>query len=85
MLQFGINLQQKMVFCALKQKPQGFPCLIIRGVCDYSDSHKHEKWQGYIAMAAAAYTKDLLCRITPSRVEAEKRVGDTLSGLSMKA
>jgi nucleoside phosphorylase len=57
-----------------------FPCLVIRGVCDYSDSHKNKEWQGYAAMAAAAYAKDLLCRIPPNRVEAEKRIGDILSG-----
>ncbi|KAH0556935.1 hypothetical protein GP486_005274 [Trichoglossum hirsutum] len=57
-----------------------FPCLVIRGICDYSDSHKNKEWQGYAAMAAAAYTKDLLGRIAPSRVEAEKRISDILSG-----
>jgi nucleoside phosphorylase len=56
-----------------------FPCLVIRGICDYADSHKNEEWQGYAAMAAAAYAKDLLCRILPSRVENEKRIGDILS------
>jgi nucleoside phosphorylase len=57
-----------------------FPCLVIRGICDYSDSHKNKDWQGYAAMAAAAYTKDLLCRIPLTRVEAEKRISDILSG-----
>ena len=57
-----------------------FPCLVIRGICDYSDSHKNKEWQGYAAMAAAAYAKDLLCRIPPNRVEAEKRISDILSG-----
>ncbi|UKZ46088.1 hypothetical protein TrVGV298_000286 [Trichoderma virens] len=42
-----------------------FPCLVIRGICDYSDSHKNKEWQGYAAMVAAAYAKDLLCRIVP--------------------
>jgi nucleoside phosphorylase len=56
-----------------------FPCLVIRGICDYSDSHKNKEWQGYAAMAAAAYAKDLLCRIHPNRVEAEKRISDLLS------
>ncbi|KAF3283914.1 hypothetical protein TWF970_001081 [Orbilia oligospora] len=50
-----------------------FPCLVIRGICDYSDSHKNKKWQGYAAMAAAAYAKDLLARISPRKVEAEKK------------
>ena len=57
-----------------------FPCLVIRGICDYSDSHKNKEWQGYAAMAAAAYAKDLLCRIHPKKVEAEKRISELLSG-----
>jgi nucleoside phosphorylase len=37
-----------------------FPCLVIRGICDYSDSHKNDQWQKYAAATAAAYTKELL-------------------------
>ncbi|OOQ88032.1 hypothetical protein PEBR_14662 [Penicillium brasilianum] len=58
-----------------------FPCLVIRGICDYSDSHSNKEWQGYAAMVAAAYAKDLLSRIPTNRVAAEKRIGDILSGL----
>lgn len=36
------------------------PCLIIRGICDYCDSHKHKQWQGYAALTAAIYTRALL-------------------------
>ncbi|KAH8702013.1 nucleoside phosphorylase domain-containing protein, partial [Talaromyces proteolyticus] len=36
------------------------PCLVIRGICDYCDSHKPKKWQGYASLTAAAYTKELL-------------------------
>jgi nucleoside phosphorylase len=57
-----------------------FPCLVIRGICDYSDSHKNKEWQGYAAMAAAAYAKDLLCRIPQNKIEVEKRIGEILSG-----
>ena len=39
-------------------------CLVIRGVCDYCDSHKSKEWQGYAALAAAAYTMALL-KIVP--------------------
>jgi nucleoside phosphorylase len=56
-----------------------FPCLVIRGVCDYSDSHKNKEWQGYAAMAAAAYAKDLLHRIAPNKIEAERKIGDIMS------
>ncbi|KAJ5080905.1 hypothetical protein N7456_013615 [Penicillium angulare] len=55
-----------------------FPCLVIRGICDYSDSHKSKDWQGYASMVAAAYTKDLLSFIHPHRVQDEKRIGDVL-------
>ncbi|KAK7428976.1 hypothetical protein QQZ08_004488 [Neonectria magnoliae] len=58
-----------------------FPCLVIRGICDYSDSHKNKEWQGYAAMVAAAYAKDLLYQIAPNRVEAEKKIGDILFDL----
>ncbi|KAH8696322.1 hypothetical protein BGW36DRAFT_417527, partial [Talaromyces proteolyticus] len=36
------------------------PCLVIRGICDYADSHKNKHWQGYAALTAAAYSKVLL-------------------------
>ncbi|KAN0082005.1 hypothetical protein V8E54_003303 [Elaphomyces granulatus] len=36
------------------------PCLVIRGICDYSDSHKNKQWQGYAALTAATYSKILL-------------------------
>ena len=37
-----------------------FDCLVIRGICDYADSHKNNDWQRYAAAAAAAYAKELL-------------------------
>lgn len=60
-----------------------FPCLVIRGICDYADSHINKTWQGYAAMAAAAYTKDLLYRIIPNKVEAETKISNILSGNSL--
>ncbi|EGX54058.1 hypothetical protein AOL_s00004g91 [Orbilia oligospora ATCC 24927] len=41
------------------------PCLVIRGICDYSDSHKNKRWQPYAALTAAAYTKELVSQIAP--------------------
>jgi len=78
--------KEKEVLC-FKMEAAGlmnhFPCLVIRGICDYADSHKNKEWQGYAAMAAAAYAKDLLYRIAPSRVVAERKITDILStGLS---
>lgn len=37
-----------------------FPCLVIRGICDYADSHKNKQWQEYAAATAAAYAKEIL-------------------------
>ncbi|GKT76933.1 G-protein beta WD-40 repeats containing [Colletotrichum tofieldiae] len=56
-----------------------FPCLVIRGICDYSDSHKNKDWQGYAAMTAAAYAKALVCRVQRTRLENETKLTDFIS------
>ncbi|KAI9370912.1 hypothetical protein BJX61DRAFT_548656 [Aspergillus egyptiacus] len=33
------------------------PCLVIRGICDYADSHKNKVFQHYAAATAASYAK----------------------------
>ncbi|KAL3435217.1 nucleoside phosphorylase domain-containing protein [Aspergillus tetrazonus] len=48
-----------------------FPCLIIRGISDYADSHKNNHWHGYAAATAAAYAKELLSVIAQEEVENE--------------
>ncbi|KAF6820422.1 Kinesin light chain 5 [Colletotrichum sojae] len=58
-----------------------FPCLVIRGICDYSDSHKNKEWQGFAAMVAAAYAKDLLLQIPPNGIKAEKPVLEVLNSV----
>ncbi|RVD81536.1 uncharacterized protein DFL_009396 [Arthrobotrys flagrans] len=47
-----------------------FPCLVIRGICDYSDSHKNDEWQRYAAANAAAYAREILYNM-PERVAVE--------------
>ncbi|OLN97674.1 Kinesin light chain 6 [Colletotrichum chlorophyti] len=42
-----------------------FPCLVIRGICDYADAHKNKRWQPYAAATAAACAKELLYTIPP--------------------
>ncbi|GLA01979.1 hypothetical protein AnigIFM60653_001272 [Aspergillus niger] len=37
-----------------------FPSLVIKGVCDYADSHKNKLWQDYAAATAASCTKAFL-------------------------
>lgn len=50
-----------------------FPCLAIRGISDYADSHKNDDWHPYAAVVAAAYAKELLDVIQPSGVSALPR------------
>ncbi|KAL4927039.1 uncharacterized protein BDV17DRAFT_292932 [Aspergillus undulatus] len=41
------------------------PSLVVRGISDYANSHKHKDWQPYAALAAAAYAKELLPVVPP--------------------
>ncbi|KAN0082002.1 hypothetical protein V8E54_003300 [Elaphomyces granulatus] len=51
-----------------------FPCLVIRGICDYADSHKNKKWQPYAAATASAYAKELLSIIAAVEVAETRTV-----------
>ncbi|KAK4178934.1 hypothetical protein QBC36DRAFT_308722 [Triangularia setosa] len=35
-------------------------CIVIKGVCDYADSHKNKEWQHFAAATAASAAKALL-------------------------
>jgi nucleoside phosphorylase len=48
------------------------PCLVIRGICDYCDSHKQKQWQGYAALTAAAYTRELLSVVPVHRATSDQ-------------
>jgi nucleoside phosphorylase len=45
-----------------------FPCLVVRGICDYADSHKNKAWQPYAAATAAACAKAILSLVPPAEV-----------------
>ncbi|KAK4062940.1 hypothetical protein Trihar35433_8735 [Trichoderma harzianum] len=51
-----------------------FPCIVVRGICDYADSHKNNAWQGYAALAAASYAKELLSYVPTGIVSQERLV-----------
>lgn len=46
-----------------------FPCLVIRGICDYADSHKNKRWQRYAAATAAAFARELLEVVETQRID----------------
>lgn len=69
--------EQKGVLCFEREAAglmNNFPCLVIRGVCDYADTHPNDDWKYYAAAAAAAYAKDLLSQVVPEQVEDERPV-----------
>ncbi|OPB40202.1 ankyrin repeat protein [Trichoderma guizhouense] len=55
-----------------------FPCIVIRGICDYADSQKNKDWQEYAAAVAAAFAKELLHYIQPRDVDGERPVRDII-------
>jgi nucleoside phosphorylase len=52
-----------------------FPCIVVRGICDYADSHKNKDWQEYAALVAAAYGKELLSVIPEPLVKEMVSIG----------
>jgi len=55
-----------------------FPCLVIRGICDYADSHKNKRWQPYAAAVAAAYAKEFLTVIPAAEIAKACTVDDAM-------
>lgn len=55
-----------------------FPCLVIRGICDYADSHKNDRWQRYASATAAAYSKELLSFVPVSEVQETQKALEVL-------
>ncbi|KAH8710125.1 nucleoside phosphorylase domain-containing protein [Phaeosphaeriaceae sp. PMI808] len=62
--QFRDRIAQELGVICFEMEAAGlmdsFPCLVIRGICDYADSHKNKRWQSYAAATAAAFAKELL-------------------------
>ncbi|KAL7918546.1 ankyrin repeat-containing domain protein [Trichoderma austrokoningii] len=55
-----------------------FPCLVIRGICDYSDRHWFKEWRGYAAMTAAAYANALLQELPEAEINKMQTIKDLL-------
>jgi len=51
---------------------------VIRGICDYSDSHKNKRWQPYAAATAAAHAKELLSIIPAAEVATAHTAGSVM-------
>ena len=66
------ELQRDMDLLCVEMEAAGLvdelPCLVIRGICDYADSHKNMDWQPYAATVAAACMKEILLHIPIKQV-----------------
>lgn len=59
-----------------------FPCVVIRGICDYADSHKNKGWQPYAAATAAAFAKGLLGLIPKAEMVVAPTLDQTMKQLT---
>ncbi|CAG9974757.1 unnamed protein product [Clonostachys byssicola] len=59
-----------------------FPCLVIRGICDYADSHKNDRWQRYASATAAAFAKELLTYVPVKNLKSTQKAIDILRSVS---
>ncbi|KAF7545245.1 hypothetical protein G7Z17_g9318 [Cylindrodendrum hubeiense] len=59
-----------------------FPCVVIKGACDYADSHRSKMWQRYAAATAAACMKAFLSYWVPSLPTAKVTLDEVLALLS---
>ncbi|KAL2849960.1 hypothetical protein BJX68DRAFT_275805 [Aspergillus pseudodeflectus] len=62
-----------------------FNCLIIKGVCDYADSHKNKDWQGYAAAVAASAAKEVLANYAPPDRPSPPETPDVRSNTSRRS
>ncbi|KAL2817926.1 ankyrin repeat-containing domain protein [Aspergillus cavernicola] len=71
------QLRQELDVLCFEMEAAGlvdFPCLVLRGISDYSDSHKNNRWQRYAAATAAACAKSLLGCIATTSVLNEQPI-----------
>lgn len=54
------------------------PCLVVRGICDYADTHKQDSWHRYAAAVAAAYAKAILLKFDGPEVEETTTMRETM-------
>lgn len=77
------KLREEMNILCVEMEAAGlmhdFPCVVVRGICNYCDSHKNEEWRPYAAAVAAAYSKELLQMTTPAAVVDQQPALDIMS------
>ncbi|EED17198.1 Pfs, NACHT and Ankyrin domain protein [Talaromyces stipitatus ATCC 10500] len=62
-----------------------FSCIVIRGICDYADSHKNKDWQEHTAAVTAAFGKEFLSVVSPHGVEEMPIINDVYDSVTKMA
>lgn len=57
------------------------PCLVVRGICDYADTHKNDDWHYYAVAVAAAYCKALLRKVDAQEVQEVTTMKELMDGM----
>jgi nucleoside phosphorylase len=57
------------------------PCLVVRGICDYADTHKQDEWHYYAAAVAAAYCKAILREVDSHDVDETRSMKELIEGV----
>ncbi|KXL46243.1 MAG: hypothetical protein FE78DRAFT_372389 [Acidomyces sp. 'richmondensis'] len=61
-----------------------FPCLVIRGICDYADERRNDDWQRYAAATAAAFAKKFLECLDVAEVQKTQNLGELLKDITQE-
>ncbi|CAD0047611.1 unnamed protein product [Aureobasidium pullulans] len=81
------SLRKKLNVLCFEMEAAGimnnFPCLVIRGISDYADSHKNDQWQPFAALAAAPCAKEGLLTLPETTITCSKTLGEHEQGLSI--
>jgi nucleoside phosphorylase len=76
------EIRQKCRAICLEMEAAGlmnnFPCVVIRGISDYADSHKNDQWQPYAAATAAACARELLEHVQSRALDGGRTAKDIL-------
>ncbi|RKK70848.1 hypothetical protein BFJ69_g11450 [Fusarium oxysporum] len=82
------KLSDRQQFLCVEMEAAGlmdkFPCLVIRGICDYADSHKNDRWQRYAAATATAFAVELLEHVPAKQVQATRKVIEAVKSIEDK-
>ena len=54
------------------------PCLVVRGICDYADTHKQDRWHYYAAAVATTYSKAILFKVYSQDIEETRTIRETI-------